>query len=130
MTLLRQLPSMGLRAVAAIVGLSVLVGIIIAFSGALDRSTEVEAQAERIRAETALMQAQVEAGEAEIEFVESDDFVRWQARALELGKAGEQPFALPPDAPQPEPIVPIGPHTGEQDPAAPFDAWMEMLFGP
>ena len=129
MKLLRQLPSVGLRAMAALVGLGLLVGIIVVFSGALDRSTEVEAKAERIRAETALIQAQVEAGEAEIDFIETDDFVLWQARALDLGMPGEQPFALPADAPEPEPIVPIGPQSEGQESLAPFDAWMEMLFG-
>ena len=34
----------------------------------------------------------------------------------------------PEDAPEPASITPIGPHDAEE-PMAPFDAWMELLFG-
>ena len=129
MSTLRQAPSAGRRALAGLIGLAVLVGVVVVFSGTLTRSTDTEAQAEQMRAETARIAEQVEAGELELEFVETPDFVDWQARAIGFGQKGEQPFTLPEGAPSPRPIVPIGPQSDGQQTKAPIDAWMELLFG-
>ena len=129
MSVVNQSPSIGRRAVVGMVGLAVIVGIVVVFSGALTRSTDIEARAEEMRAETARIEAQVLEGERELEYVESKDFFEWEARAIGFGEEDEQPFVLPPDAPPPPPIVPIGPQLDEAAAMAPFDAWMELLFG-
>jgi hypothetical protein len=103
-------------------------GIVVLLGGSLSRSTDVEAQADRARAEIAEIEKLHAAGERELRFVETRDFIRWQATFYGLGEAGERPFVLE-GAPSPEPIVPIGPQDGEGETVAPFDAWMELLFG-
>ena len=128
MSALRQAPTVGRRALLLALALAVVVGIVVVLSGSLTRSTDVEAQADRARAEIAEIEKRFLAGEKELEFVQTEDFIRWQARVYGLGEAGERPFALE-DAPPPEPIAPIGPQDAETEAMVPFDAWMELLFG-
>ena len=128
MSSLRQLPTIGRRALAAIVACAVVVGLVIVFSGSLTRSTDTESQAEQSRAEVQARQRVLEETEAEQAFIESREFILWQARVNGWGRAGEIRFALPEGAPEPAPIRPIGPQD-EEPPLAPFDAWMELLFG-
>jgi hypothetical protein len=130
MSVIRRAPLIGRRALAFVVGLVVLGGLVFLFSGSLDRSTDTEARAEQARAEVAARELELAAGEAEQAFFETDEFIRWQARALGFGQKsqGERLFALPEDAPEPASITPIGPLDAEE-PMAPFDAWMELLFG-
>ena len=129
MSALRQAPRCGRRAIAALLALLAVAAIVVVFSGSLSRSTDEEAQAERAQAEIDRIEERFAAGERELAFVQTEDFVRWQARAFGLGEAGEVPFALEPGAPEPEPIRPIGPQAAGTEAQAPFDAWMELLFG-
>ena len=110
-------------------GLFVTVGLVLVFGGALTRSTDIEANAAQARAANAALEAQVAAGKAELLFFESDAFVLQQARALGFGEEGERLFSLPDDAPPPDPITPLGGGDSDDSIAAPFDAWMELLFG-
>jgi hypothetical protein len=130
MSSLRQVPRSGRRAVTVLAGLGLVVALVVVFSGSLSRSTDVGAQAEQARAEVSARELELAEGEAEQEFFETDEFIRWQARTLGFGQKsqGETLFTLPEDAPEPEPIKPIGP-PGEEEPMPPFDAWMELLFG-
>ncbi len=128
MSSLRQAPLIGRRALAAVMALALVVGLVVVFSGSLTRSTDTESRAEEARAELAARQRELAETEAEQEFIKSRQFILWQARVNGWGKPGEIPFALPDDAPDPAPIAPIGPQDQAQ-PMAPFDAWMELLFG-
>jgi hypothetical protein len=128
MSALRRAPTVGRRALLLVTTIVVVVGVVIVLSGSLTRSTDVEAQAARARAELAEMEKLHAAGEKELRFVETEDFISWQARLYDLGEPGERPFVLD-DAPSPPPIVPIGPQDQEGVAPAPFDAWMELLFG-
>ena len=128
MSALRRAPTVGRRAFLLVVAVAVVVGVVIVLSGSLTRSTDVEAQADRARAEIAEIEQLHEEGEKELRFVETEDFIRWQATIYGLGEPGERRFVLE-DAPSPEPIVPIGPQDEAGDAMAPFDAWMELLFG-
>ncbi len=119
----------GRRAAAVVFGLFVVVGLVIVFGGTLARSTDIEAAAERKRAEIAVLEARVAAGEAEIEFYGTEAFLRWQARVHGLGESGEKLIERPANAPSPEPIVPLGASGTDSGALAPFDAWMELLFG-
>ncbi len=129
MSSLRQTSLQGRRALGLFVGLALVVLLLAVFTGALTRSTDIESRAEQARAEIRLLQDRVAAGDAEVAFIQSDDFVQQQARAVGFGEKGEKVFALPPNAPVPDPIVPIGPVDAEGPAKAPFDAWMELLFG-
>jgi hypothetical protein len=128
MSALRQAPLIGRRALGALVALLLLLAIVVTFSGTLTRSTDVEARAQQARALVAETRERLAAGEKELAFVQTDDFIRWQAAAIGFGEKGWQPFALE-DAPPPARITPIGPQDPSADAQAPFDAWMELLFG-
>lgn len=110
-------------------GLLVAAALLLVFVGTISRSTDVESKAELIRADVEALEERVREGEAEIDFVQSEAFVRQQARALGLGLRGETRFRLPEDAPPAEPIAPIGSAADDDRGGAPFDAWMELLFG-
>ena len=112
-----------------LLGLFVAGGLIFVFAGTLARATELEAEAALARADYALLEARVEAGLAELEFIETETFIDQAARAVGYGDAGETPFRLPPDAPEAKAIPPLG--ASERDTAAqePLEAWMRLLFG-
>lgn len=116
-------------AAAIVLGLFVAVGVVVVFAGTLTRATEVEEEAARARAELALLQGRVDAGRAEIDFVETDRFVEQQARAAGFGARGERAFRLPDDAPPPPPVVMLGAGSGDAAAMSPLEAWMELLFG-
>lgn len=125
----RRRPLRGGRAAGLVFGLFVAGGLVIIFGGTLARSTDVEAEAARLRAEVQLLEARVAAGEAEIEFLEGEAFLLQQARQEGYGERGETAFALPPDAPSPAPLPSIGSGARGETRRAPFDAWMALLFG-
>jgi type II secretory pathway pseudopilin PulG len=111
-----------------VVALALVVGLVAVFSGTLSRSTDTEARADEARAEVQVRELELAAAQEERDFFETDDFVRWQARVHGFGRAAEVRFALPEDAPPPAPIRPIGPQDATEA-MAPFEAWMELLFG-
>ncbi|MEA2026397.1 MAG: hypothetical protein U9O18_06880 [Chloroflexota bacterium] len=129
MTTPRQGLLQGRRAAAVVFGLFVAVGLVLVFGGTLTRSTDIEAKAEQARAEITALEARVAAGKGEILFFESDAFALQQARALGFGEEGEKLFTLAEDAPPPRAIIPLGSGAKDGVGAAPFDAWMELLFG-
>lgn len=129
MSFLQRGPFERRGAAAVVFILFIATGVILVFTGTLTRATDIEAEAERIRAEVALLQARVEAGGAEVSFLETEAFVQQVARSIGWGKRGETAFRLPAGAPSPPPIVPLGSETSGVVSVAPFDAWMELLFG-
>jgi hypothetical protein len=125
-------PAIGLerRGAATIVfGCFVAVGLVVLFAGTLTRATELEAEAARASAAVVLLEERRLAGDLELEFIESDRFVEQQARAAGFGGPDERPFRLPDDAPSAPPIPLLGESGSGGAPLAPFDAWMELLFG-
>ncbi|HKZ91110.1 MAG TPA: septum formation initiator family protein [Candidatus Limnocylindrales bacterium] len=116
-------------AAAAVFGLFVAGGVVMLFAGTLARATELEQEAARARAEIAALEARLEAGRAEVEFLKNDAFVEQQARVAGFGSKPEQPFRLPADAPSPPPVVPLGTSASDAVVSSPFDAWMALLFG-
>ena len=116
-------------AATLVLGLFVTLGLVLVFSGTLTRSTDIETEAEKARAELVALKERVETGREELAFVESEAFVQQVARSIGMGLRGEKPFALEPDAPSPQPIIALGSAADDGLDAAPFDAWMELLFG-
>jgi cell division protein FtsB len=129
MTFLRRGPFERRGAVSLMFGLFVALTLVLIFSGTLTRSTDIEAEAQKARAEVAELEARFEAGNAEVEFLETDEFVEQFARSISMGERGEKPFALEPGAPSPKPIIPLGSEASGSVAKAPFEAWMELLFG-
>ena len=119
----------GRRAAALVFGLFVVTGLVLVFAGTSTRSTSIEAEAERLRAENALLQERVAEGDRELAIYQTEAGKLWQARVLGYGEEGEKRIVLPANAPSPEPIVPLGPGGTAEAPRAPLDAWMELLFG-
>ncbi len=109
--------------------LFVAFGVVIIFIGTLTRATAIEADAERVRAEVAVLQERVASGKDEIAFLDTDAFVEQVARGIGYGERGEIAIELEPDAPSPQPIVPLGTESAGGASQTPFDAWMELLFG-
>jgi hypothetical protein len=97
--------------------------------GDVDRATDKQ---QAINAESAALQARLDADHRELLLVQTDAFQQLQARAYGLGAPGEVVFSLPQDAPSAPPIVPLGgvqtqPTTSES--ATPLDSWLNILFG-
>jgi cell division protein FtsB len=117
------------RAAGVVFGLFVAGGLLVLFAGTLARATELEREAAQARAEIAALEARLESGRAEVEFMGSDAFVEQRARAEGYGARAEVPFRLPEDAPSPPPLESLG--ADEETPRAgsAFDAWMTLLFG-
>ncbi|HEX5451485.1 MAG TPA: hypothetical protein VFW86_03770 [Candidatus Limnocylindrales bacterium] len=118
------------RYLALLLGLAVVVWVAFVFARAVGASNAASAQAVALRQENAARQARLAAEQQELLTVQSDAFVRLQARAYGVGQAGEQPFALASPVASPRPIVPLGATPAPADRPSPFDAWLTLLFGP
>lgn len=116
-------------AAAIVFGLFVVGALIFVFAGTLTRAGELEREAEVKRAEVAALEARLAAGTAELEFIETDAFVRQQARANAYGRGDETPFSLPADAPTAPPLRPLGSVDRDALAATPLEAWLALLFG-
>ena len=119
----------GRRAAALVFGLFVAAGLVLVFAGTLTRSSDAEATAAQLRAEIAALEERVLEGDRELDFYETEAGMLWRARGLGLGEKGEERIVLPANAPSPEPIVPLGGGRTDAQLRAPFDAWLELLFG-
>ena len=77
----------------------------------------------------AQLRAQVAQGRAEIDFIKSDLFLQFQARAVGMGAIGESAFALEPNAPSPPPLIPLGDDRPQTETTTPLEDWLHLLFG-
>lgn len=117
------------RGAVILLGLFAAAWLAFIFAGAMARASDLDARLTDARAETAALDAQVEAGYAEIEFIKSDTYIEQAARGLGFGEPGEQSFKLPEDAPAAQPIPLLGSAESGGPPRTPLDAWIELLFG-
>jgi cell division protein FtsB len=117
------------RTVAAIAGLLATGWLAVVFAGVVSDASRLAARAADAQAENAALRSRVEAGRAETLIVQSPEFLDQQARAVGMGDADERAFALEAGAPPPPSITPLGTLTDAPEERAPFDAWMELLFG-
>jgi len=82
-----------------------------------------------LTAETRLLNAQLDAGERELDLVQTDGFQALQARAFGIGTTGEIAFSLATDAPPAPHIVPLGEAGTAAEANSPLEAWLRLLFG-
>ena len=82
-----------------------------------------------LTAENQMLSAQLDAGERELDLVQTDGFQSLQARAFGIGAPGEVAFSLETDAPAAPQIVPLGSSGTASDSKAPLEAWLKLLFG-
>ena len=115
-----------------------LVGLILLFAaawtgfviaGSLARANDLETRLTDDRARTLALKARVEAGQAEIAFVQTEVFLGQASRGLGCGTDGEQSFALPDHAPPPPPIPIVG-STSIGGGSASLDGLLDTIFGP
>ncbi len=113
------------------VGAALLAGVwlVLVFGSALAEVNAANRRAEQARNENAALQAELEGGAAEIELLQTDTFLRLQARAYGMGERGERAFALKAGTPLLPAIVPLGTPSGPPPTRSPLDEWLQLLFG-
>ena len=109
----------------------VIVGfwLVIGFGRALGQLNDATQRQQAAAAETQTLQAQLDAGRRELMLVQTEAFQGLQARALGMGQNGELVFALTPDAPPPQQIVPLGRAAARSAQQTPLEAWLQLLLG-
>jgi len=94
--------------------------------------TQLNAASDRqaaLAVDTAALSAQLDAGEREVELVQTDGFQALQARAFGIGAPGEIAFSLESAAPAAPPLAPLGSIGPGAQAHTPLDAWLRLLFG-
>jgi hypothetical protein len=132
---LRALPVAGVsrRRVAWLIGLVVSVWIVAVFARQVGQASAAAARADQIRADNAVLAAQVVALQHERDVIQERSFVEFQARAFGLGNAQDQRFTLAQNAP---PLASNAPGSAskrlapEPTPQTALDSWLALLFGP
>ena len=118
------------RAQLLLLGLVILgFWLVLVFGRAIGQLNDATAREAAVANEAQALQVELDAGRRELLLVQTDAFQRLQARALGMGEAGEQAFALASGAPEPAPIVPLGGAAATGAAKSPLEAWLELLFG-
>ncbi|MEO6351379.1 MAG: hypothetical protein ABIP53_12075 [Candidatus Limnocylindrales bacterium] len=86
-----------------------------------DRRAELTSQ-------TIALTSRLDAGQRELELVQTDTFQALQARSYGIGAPWEISFSVPrgPEAPR---VVPLGSAASLAAPQTPLQAWLSLLFG-
>lgn len=114
--------------VLIVVGVVLAIWLVLVFGRALSQLNEANERAAAVRAESAALEARLDAVGAESELVQTDPFMDMQARAYGMGRPGERPFALAPDAPPAPPVVPLGADAAEPSAVSPLESWLRLLL--
>jgi hypothetical protein len=118
-----------LRTYLVVAGL-VIVGVwlVFVFARTLGDLNEASRREAVVRAEAAGLQQRLEQTQRELELVQTDAFLRLQARGYGMGAPGERVFTLDTDEPPPD-IRRIGDAPASAPPITPLEAWLALLFG-
>ncbi len=106
-----------------------VVWLVLVFGSALADVDAAHRRAEQTRADNAALQERVEQGRAEIELMQTDTFLRLQARAYGMGERGERAFALEAGTPLMGPIPPLGISLEPPADRSPLEEWFLLFFG-
>lgn len=107
----------------------VAVWVLLGFARTITELNSATDRQSALSDENAALVAQLDAGQRELELVQTDGFQALQARAFGIGAPDEIVFSLEPGAPSPEPVVPLGSNPARAVPQTPLDAWLRLLFG-
>jgi cell division protein FtsB len=116
-----------------IAGAIAAIWIAFAFARQVGAAGELTDRADALRAGNAELEARVAELQAELELIQTPQYIGLQAHAYRLGKSNEVPFTLAADAPPLRPDAPgsastaIGAHAAESEP---IEAWLTLLFAP
>ena len=113
----------------AVGGVILTVWLVVIFGRAIADSNALSQRQAQEAAINAQLRAQVEQGRAEIDFIKTEPFLQFEARAVGMGAAGERAFALEPNAPPPPPLTPLGSDHPQTDATTPLEDWLHLLFG-
>jgi cell division protein FtsB len=114
-------------------GLFAAAWIVFAFWRQVGTAGELTQRADALRIGNANLEARVAELQAELELIQRPEYVALQARGYRLGRTGEIPFTLDPNAPPLGPDAPgsaataVGAGTTHR---APLEAWLTLLFAP
>jgi len=114
-------------------GLFAAAWIVFAFWRQVGAAGELTDRADGLRSGNAELESRVAQLQAELELVQTPQYVALQARGYRLGSSGEIPFTLEPNAPKLPADAPgsaakaIG---AEADDERPIEAWLTLLFAP
>lgn len=117
------------RHLAFAVGAVVVAWVVLVFARAVMDSSAATDRLGALEGENAALEAQLSAGERELELIRDPQFIAQQARAYGMGESGERAFALPDGAPAAPEIRPLGSAFSDERPRAPLEAWLDLLFG-
>ena len=117
------------RTAGLIVLLLVSIWLVAVFGRALaEANTLAERQAQEQQINDQL-RARVNAGRAEISYIQTAPFLHFESRAYGMGGPGEHAFALATDAPPPPSLTPLGGDPTPSVPSTPLDDWIALLLG-
>jgi len=114
-------------------GLFAAAWIVFAFWRQVGAAGELTERADALRVGNANQEQRLAELQAELELIQRPQYVALQARGYRLGRTGEIPFTLSPDAPPLGPDAPgsastaVGAGTTHR---APLEAWLTLLFAP
>ena len=127
------MPSLSRRRVITVAGVLAAALLTLGFARQVGEASAASDRAEALRAQNAALHDAVAGLQADLSRVQDRRFITLQGRAFGLGGPGEIPFALAAGAP-PLPADAPGSASvrlGATPPiTSPFDAWLEVLFGP
>jgi hypothetical protein len=123
----RLRPSRAYLALAA-AGVAAL-WVVVAFAGIMAQLNEATERAAAVRAQNAELTSRLAGAQAESALLQSDAYLRFEARGFGMGEPGEHSFGLAPGAPAPDPLTPLGGPSATAAPATPLDSWLRLLFG-
>ena len=113
----------------AVGGVILTVWLVVIFGRAVADSNALSQRQAQEAAINAQLRAQVDQGRAEIDFIKTDPFLQFEARAVGMGGSGERAFALEPNAPSPPPLTPLGSDRPPTETTTPIEDWLHLLFG-
>jgi cell division protein FtsB len=112
----------------------VVAWVLFSFAGQVSEAASAADRTEQLRAQNAVLAANVRDLEREVGTVAGSAWVAQQARAYQLGGPDERAFRLAPGAPTLAPDAPGSPMVrlgADREPAlSPLESWLGLLFGP
>lgn len=115
--------------VAFVIAVVVAFWVVLAFSRTMAQLNEATERAAAVRAENADLTSRLAHAQTESALLQSDAYLRFEARGFGMGRPGERAFGLAPGAPAPEPMVPLGGSAAAPTQPTPLDNWLNLLFG-
>jgi len=115
--------------VALVIGVFIGFWVVLAFGRTMGQLSEATQRAAIVRAENAELTSRLAGAQTESALLQSEPYLRFEARGFGMGEPGERAFGLTPGAPAPAPVTPLGGTPATTGPGAPLDNWLRVLFG-